>query len=58
VDWVQLAHDTDHWQNLVNIVTNFRIPKPENSLTIYVTIIFSRRILLHELTSLVYGLRN
>jgi hypothetical protein len=26
MDWIDLAQDRDHWQNLVNMVMNHRVP--------------------------------
>jgi hypothetical protein len=27
MDWIELAHDTDHWRALVNTVMNLRVPQ-------------------------------
>jgi hypothetical protein len=26
-DWIELDHDRDRWQELVNVIMNFRVPQ-------------------------------
>jgi hypothetical protein len=52
VEWIHLAQNKYHLQNLMNIVMKIGIPKKKkagNFLTICVTIRFSRRILFHRI---------
>ena len=49
MDWIKLAQDTDRWWELVNEVTNPRVPQNvENFLTSCKLVSFSRSTLLHE----------
>jgi hypothetical protein len=48
VDWIHLAHDGDQWWAVVNMIMNLWVPqKAGNFLTSLVSIIFSRRNLMH-----------
>jgi hypothetical protein len=46
VDWIHLVHDMEQWWALLNTVMEFRIPLKAGNLTIWVSIIFSKRNLL------------
>jgi len=54
LDWVHLAQNLDEWLAVVNNVMNFWVPKIDAyCMSSLATGSFSRRILLHEATSLV-----
>jgi hypothetical protein len=46
VEWVYLAQDRDHWRDLVNIAMNLRVPQKVGNFTTWVTVGFSRTLLL------------
>jgi hypothetical protein len=48
MDWIHLVQDRDQRRGLVETVINLRVPRKEgNFLTNWVTVSFSRRILIH-----------
>jgi hypothetical protein len=52
VDWIHLAQDREKWLDLVNTVMNCQVPQEEGMfLTSCMTIIFSKRTLLHAVSS-------
>jgi len=56
VDWINLAQDWDQWQALMKMVMNLCVPlKAGNVLTSWVTMSFSRRTLLHGVSSALHG---
>ena len=57
MDWIDLAQNKDKWGVVAKVVINFRVPKNAgNFLTWRANISFSRKTLLHEVSSEVYML--
>jgi len=51
MDWFHLTQDRNQWWAVVNTIINLRDPlKAGNFLTVWMTVSFSRRTLLHEMS--------
>jgi hypothetical protein len=51
MDWIDLAHDRDHWKSLLNKVMNLRVPKIGKFLSTCKTGGFLRRVQLYAVTT-------